>query len=215
MNTTKEILLMLAKDGGVHKFDNCEIHVTVVESAKPDYSHLVGKWVKALPPDILAHKTGKYYRVHNGGIGFIQVVDETGDTRFKWTKPYNCFDLSNPLDHNPDFIPVPSEVKFAKFEDGSLGLIHGNNKLFTIIQGEYIVDIKLPEEQIVKCHLEPCKLEDVKVGEFAYLGDFISQIGNFDFYNLKTNTGLFFVSDRGGIMPKELDWNLCYRVVAD
>ena len=65
-NQFKDILVMLAKDGGVHKFDDCEIHVTVVEKEEEKKS---------------------------------------------------------------DFIRVPSEVKFVKYEDGVLGLSHGNNKV--------------------------------------------------------------------------------------
>ena len=215
MSTTKDILLMLAKDGGVHKFDNCEIHVTVVESAKeveqnkPDYSHLVGKWAKW----------------PNDPDGAYIVENITSDRFFVKTKikrelisyPIEALEILGGVvqifDHNPDFIPVPSEVKFVWSPEGNLCLVYGNGKTFYGSQGEYFVATNFCNP--TPCHLEPCKLEDVKVGEFVYYAQNLNHLDKISRYCLKTNNGLYFVSSNGGVMCIFIECPLCYRVVAD
>ena len=111
-------IVMMAENGHLVELEGKRIQFTIVQEAveaKPDYSHLVGKWVKCLDSrDSDRFTIGKYYQVVGDLNEVSALIDDHGLQNGFVGQNYLCFDLSNPLDHNPDEVrvfDVPSEIK--------------------------------------------------------------------------------------------------------
>jgi hypothetical protein len=116
---------------------NGETYVKKEADKQPDYSHLVGMWVKCIKqsynPDQI---DGKYYKcvgIEERDKSLI-VLDEHGVSGdYGWRDPERLFDIKNPKSHNPDTVvglkELPNDGKtYAEcLEDvvfESLGVAH-------------------------------------------------------------------------------------------
>jgi hypothetical protein len=76
--------------------------VVVHEPANPDYSHLIGKWVRCIGGSVTSQISGKWYQVLRNIFPGLVISDENGDNDYVWFYPNSSFDLSSPRDTNPD-----------------------------------------------------------------------------------------------------------------
>lgn len=99
-------ILMMAEKGHSVEIDGKKIQMTIVQEAvetKPDYSHLVGKWLKYVGQEGGFFTKNKWYQVETTNDSqpmFMNdkcIIDGLGRIMTEY-----AFDLSNPLDHNPD-----------------------------------------------------------------------------------------------------------------
>jgi len=146
---------------------------------------------------------------------YDQLHSERGDTAdfFHLNQQNGLISYFNIHTPAKPIIKVPSNVMFIKFYDRSLGLVHGNKRLFSSMDGEWFT--RKNEFNIIPCHLEECTTEDLKLGDFAYLADNMDALNDVEFYVVKTNNGFFYTTDTGEVRKDNDSWKVCFRVIAD
>ena len=115
MNTIfdPKTILMMAKNNHLIEIDGQHIQMTIVEDAetnklKQNYSHLIEKWVKRIANSNTTYTINKWYKVVADKTHGIGIAYDSGGDSYCTTQNLSqsllleCFDLSNPLDHNPD-----------------------------------------------------------------------------------------------------------------
>jgi hypothetical protein len=177
-NFKEQVLTMLAENGGIHTVGGKTFSVTVVTTEPqptPDYSHLVGKWVKSTGADHTID--GRYYLVTKYKYGDLYIKDEKEVFAYN---PKNgivqlAFDISNPLDHNPDTrIPLPEGVEFVSRSSVGDFCFKINDKQqlgFNEETKTYFVNAVYYLDEAQPCHLEPCEYGELKEGEFFVLNE--------------------------------------------
>jgi hypothetical protein len=106
--------------------------------AKPDYSHLIGKWVKYWLQQFKNHRFyGLWFRVNRvvwKGERLIVYVDGWDDEEGTVNNVGDgvndlscCFDLSNPRDTNPDEEERVIPFDIERWRKGDFGLIRTRN----------------------------------------------------------------------------------------
>lgn len=183
-------IVMMAENGHSVEIDGKKIQMTIVQEAvetKLDYSHLVGKWYKVLESlriDTVFH--GKHMKCF--GLDKIDGAPLMGNDSFDldyhglsnpvintdgWKDPEEVFDLSNPLDHNPDDVrvfDVPSEIKIVQVMS-SLGLLFNNEQVlwYNSSYSCYGVVAGLNNAyDIIPCIATECKFEDLQEGDLVF-----------------------------------------------
>jgi hypothetical protein len=205
-NFKEQVLTLLAENGGTHTVGGKTFSVTMVEEERkidtcnkfdietgclldkcicenenkptPDYSHLVGKWVKCMYSKSDAFTENKWYEfVKIDEDGAPLFIDNSGDENgYTISTTPKMFDLSNPLDYNPDTrIPLPDRAEFYKHD------YRLNTFLFKMNEKQilgydrntenYFVTSFCDSHAFASCHLEPCQYGDVKEGEFFVLDE--------------------------------------------
>lgn len=105
MSKINETLVMMAEQKEQFEINGKKFQIIEVKEAEeqPDYSHLVGKWLRCIELEKgwnSFFEVGKWYKVE----GFNNTHPQHKGFEFNrqsWAK-YNFFDLSNPSDTNPD-----------------------------------------------------------------------------------------------------------------
>lgn len=175
-------IVMMAENGHSVEIDGKKIQMTIVQEAvetKLDYSHLVGKWLRYIGnnsanDDFIKDKWYKCIGDINKRCAFLD-GHETPNGFFGCNFGNTLsFDLSNPLDHNPDDVrvfDVPSEIRiygdihklrlnFSEYQ--SLSYSHFYH-CYTVNEEE--VDfIKKP----IPCIATECKFEDLQEGDLFF-----------------------------------------------
>ncbi len=101
-------IILLCENGEVTTDDGTKFQITEVksETVAPDYSHLVGKWVRCSDSFDQDHFTiGKWYKcISNPAKPRAFLDNDMRENGFNYgdeNKNPKYFDLSNPLDYNP------------------------------------------------------------------------------------------------------------------
>lgn len=169
-------LLMMAVEKEQFKIGDKTFQIIEVKEAKqpqPDYSHLVGKFVKCVNDiNIFGVKQDSWYQVdHIGRRDFPIVIVGPGtlDSR-SWTE--DTFDLTNPQDTNPDEVKkilVPKEIVISEDVDG-LNLHFGKNQALYVYKGAdgYGV-LSEADHEPIQCELIKCERAELKEGDVAYM----------------------------------------------
>ena len=173
-------ILMMAENGHSVEIDGKRIQMTIVKEAveaKPNYSHLVGKWVKCVGQEERGFTKNKWYPVEKlnevDGMPMFKNDECIIDDFVILTEVQ--FDLSNPLDHNPDDVrvfDVPSEIKISGYT-GSFGLHFGEHQVlwynkarscYGVLADAYL---RTPIPRIAT----ECKFEDLQEGDLFFATD--------------------------------------------
>ena len=152
------------------------IEVKEAEQPQPDYSHLVGKWLKYTSHnnDFIKDKwykcigdiksQGAFLDMHGNPNGFFaSTIDNT-----------KRFDITNPQDTNPDEVKkilVPKEIVISEDVDG-LNLHFGNNQALYVYKGAdgYGV-LSEADREPIQCELIKCERAELKKGDLAFRSD--------------------------------------------
>jgi len=149
------------------------------EQPTPDYSHLVGKWVKCIfSPITVKYIVGKYYKCTgldemDGTPIFFnegEINKESG-----WADPKRYFDIDHPLPYNPDTrIPLPEGVEFVEVAGVDYFRMNENQCLaYSESNATYFVTTRIPRSDNESYHLEPCLYGEVKEGEWFVFNNLI------------------------------------------
>jgi len=135
---------MMAEQKEVFEINGKKFQIIEVKEAEqqPDYSHLVGKFVRYSGTSDRLYTKGRCYPVAH--VNGKQITIKTDNLApFTWLLDnnivQNCFDLSNPSDTNPDEkkkILVPSEVKIYDWSDGLMAIGFGNNQVLCVLKNQ-------------------------------------------------------------------------------
>lgn len=181
MSKLKDTLLMMAEQKENFKIGDKTfqiIEVVEAEQPQPDYSHLVGKWVKCVGDMSNDCVIGKWYPVVSSRYSYITIKDEVEN--FEWNAQYlienKLFDLTNPQDSNPDEVKkilVPKEIGIAE-NDTHMGIIFGGNQVLLSprhLSQNYVVwgtDVCTP----IQCELIKCERAELVKGDVAFRTDY-------------------------------------------
>jgi len=189
MSKLKDTLLMMAVEKETFEVNGKTfqiIEVVEAEQPQPDYSHLVGKWVKATTSISGLITANKWYKI-TGLCDADRMPNFLDDDRiengFNYNGTNNCFDLTNPSDTNPDEVNkilVPSEIVISEDVDG-LNLHFGNNQALYVYKGAdgYGV-LSEADRKPIQCELIKCERAELVKGDLAFRtnsndGEFNSQ----------------------------------------
>jgi len=180
MSKLKDTLLMMAVEKETFEVNGKTfqiIEVVEAEQPQPDYSHLVGKWVKATTSISGLITANKWYKI-TGLCDADRMPNFLDDDRiengFNYNGTNNCFDLTNPQDQNPDEVKkilVPSEIVISEDVDG-LNLHFGNNQALYVYKGAdgYGV-LSEADREPIQCELIKCERAEFKKGDLAFRTD--------------------------------------------
>jgi len=176
MSKLKDTLLMMAVEKETFKIGDKTfqiIEVVEAEQPQPDYSHLVGKWVR------VPSRCQRYWdeRIKEGGWLQIEELRQHGgfwffDKSFYLSEQY--LDLTNPQDENPDEVKkilVPKEIVISEDVDG-LNLHFGKNQALYVYKGAdgYGV-LSEADREPIQCELIKCERAELKKGDLAFRTD--------------------------------------------
>lgn len=126
MSKINETIVMMAEHAEVFKIGDRNFQIIEVKEAEeqPDYSHLVGKWVKCLHVGFSkAFTVDKWYKC----VGIDEedfapkFIDDSGvENGFMLSSTPTFFDLSNPSDTNPDEKPLWEKANEAMWRIDSM-----------------------------------------------------------------------------------------------
>lgn len=199
---------MMAENGHSVEIDGKKIQMTIVQEAvetKLDYSHLVGKWVKCLEDTYDGHEKGYFYPVSEVQDCFVY-IDNGNKYPVCWNGKLDSllehFDLSNPLDHNPDDVrvfDVPSEIKISIY-DNSLNLHFGEHQCLVYNKEKHCYGVFASSERFepIPCIATGCKFEDLQEGDLFFATDDEKQdFARLRFYNfLSIDNGYVWTDGR-------------------
>lgn len=150
----------------------------LLEKIQPDYSHLVGKFVRCVKDTLNSHTREMWYSVKDVQ-GSTIIIDNNINRPVKWnislSTVHDCFDLSNPSDTNPDEkkkILVPSEVKILNWSS-LLGIGFGEDQFLYHLRGSHSYSVAPIDLTIkhVQCELIKCERSELKKGDLAFRTD--------------------------------------------
>lgn len=187
MSKLKDTLLMMAVEKETFKIGDKTfqiIEVVEAEQPQPDYSHLVGKWIRCTELENgwnSFFEVGQWYKVE--GINNNRPQHKGFDFNSQSWAKFNFFDLTNPQDTNPDEVKkilVPKEIVVSEDVDG-LNLHFGNNQALYVYKGAdgYGV-LSEADREPIQCELIKCERAELKKGDLAFRtnsndGEFNSQ----------------------------------------
>lgn len=188
MSKLKDTLLMMAELKETFEVNGKTFQIIEVKEAEqpqPDYSHLVGKWVKYWLKGFEDQPCfGKWFLVNKvemkNSILFIYVDGEDMEDSFRnnvadgINNTSCCFDLTNPQDTNPDEVQkilVPKEIGIGITRGRDImGIIFGMNQFLVspdVYEYPYLIwgtDLCTP----IQCELIKCERAELKKGDLAF-----------------------------------------------
>ena len=226
MSKINEALVMMAEQKETFEVNGKKFQVIEVKDAEqqPDYSHLVGKWVRCTVqedkqdsnPDMIR---GKYYPVTKIDYGIIFIKDEVQN--YGWT--LSCintipFDLSNPSDTNPDEkkkILVPKEVQILNWF-GLLGIGFGDHQWLYILKGTHSYSVAYTDVcEPIQFELIKCERSELKKGDVAFRTNIEAPSFSFrrDYCIIIDSERCCFIQGNEDIATSRMPYEHWYKVV--
>lgn len=224
MSKLKDTLLYMAEQKENFKIGDKTfqiIEVVEAEQPQPDYSHLVGKWVKFTASSRCEEmgEIGKYYLCSGIEKRDNTPIINTGKnwTDRGWAEPEDVFDLTNPSDTNPDEVQkilVPKEIKISIDRQG-MNLHFGNNQMLCVTPQCDSYSVCNSDRVRIQCELIKCERAELKKGDVAYRTNFANP--NFSDLNkysvIIDDTKHCYIKDNDSVYSSEFQFEHWYKVV--
>lgn len=221
MSKINETIVMMAEQKETFEVNGKKFQIIEVKEAEeqPDYSHLVGKWLKFVSLSERGFTKDKWYLVDkvDDSDGELMFTDDEGwKNGFFKGQTKTFFDLLNPSDTNPEEkkkILVPSEIRIGRLGN-TLTILFGDNQNLFVIKNEKSYWVGGGVVNTIKCELVKCERAELKKGDLAFRSD--KESPDFDVLSnycvVINKSGHAYVNEDKSIYCVETRWKHWYKL---